>query len=259
MLLSKARNINSRKYWLYAYFGCGLAPGFLPGRLMPSKEGDFSMSKTRVVLMLVILVLGIGLTACERPASVAPATAPTSGLAEPQATQSELMKDILSGTQTAMAQNTPKAGEVKATQPAAVKTTEKAAEAQPTPKPTKAVLPSPTAGKPASYTIQKGDHFYCIARRFNVNPGDLASVNGYGTPPATIQPGTSLKIPQSSSWPSNAGARSLKAHPGTYTVQAGDTLNKIACLYGDVSPEAIMAANGMTSSSISAGKTLQIP
>lgn len=218
------------------------------------------MSKTRVVLMLVIVVLGISLTACERPASVAPANAPTSSLAEVQATQSsELMKDILSGTQTAMAQNNTQPAEVKATQPVSEGATKQPAEVKATPTPKKVTLPSPTPGRPASYTIQKGDHFYCIARRFNVNPADLASLNGYGAPPATIQPGTSLKIPQSGSWPSSAGARSLKAHPASYTVQAGDTLNKIACIFGDVSPEAIMAANGMTSSSISAGQTLQIP
>ena len=216
------------------------------------------MKKNRVILMLMILILGLSLAACERPASVAPATAPTSALGIQEATQAELMKDILSGTQTAMAQNTPKPGEVKATQPAS-EATEQPAEVQPTPKPTKVVLPSPTPGRPASYTIQKGDHFYCIARRFNVNPADLASLNGFGAPPATIQPGSSLKIPQSGSWPSNAGARALKAHPATYTVQSGDTLNKIACLYGDVSPEAIMAANGMTSASITAGTKLNIP
>ena len=35
----------------------------------------------------------------------------------------------------------------------------------------------------------------------------------------------------------------LNPHPDTYTVEAGDTVYSIACFYGDVSPEAIIAVN----------------
>ena len=75
-----------------------------------------------------------------------------------------------------------------------------------------------TPGTPGTYILQEGEHPYCIARRFNVNPTDLIALNGVGSP---VSPGTSLKIPSNSVWPNNF-ARSLKAHPTTYTVVTGD-------------------------------------
>jgi LysM repeat protein len=43
-------------------------------------------------------------------------------------------------------------------------------------------------------------------------------------------------------------------------VQSGDTLNKIACGFGDVDPNAILAANGMSSAGdIQSGNTIDIP
>jgi LysM repeat protein len=67
-----------------------------------------------------------------------------------------------------------------------------------------------------------------------------------------------LQIPQSGlNFPGN---RSLQAHPATYTVRSGDNLYKIACYYGDVSPEQIAVANGLSAPySVSAGQVLNIP
>jgi LysM repeat protein len=69
-----------------------------------------------------------------------------------------------------------------------------------------------------------------------------------------------LKIPASGTWSANYGARSLKSHPATYTVVSGDTVYTIACRYGDVAPEQILAANGLSSASdIKAGMKINIP
>jgi LysM repeat protein len=75
---------------------------------------------------------------------------------------------------------------------------------------------------------------------------------------SATSPGTTLQIPQSGNpFP---GERALKAHPATYTVQAGDTVYSIACQYGDVDPNNIILANGLNGSGdITAGQTLQIP
>jgi LysM repeat protein len=72
--------------------------------------------------------------------------------------------------------------------------------------------------------------------------------------------GKSVKIPQGGSWSSASGSRTLKAHPDTYTVASGDTLNKIACSYGDADPNLIILANDLKSPyTLTAGQSLKIP
>ena len=117
----------------------------------------------------------------------------------------------------------------------------------------------PTLSRPDTYTIQKGEWPICIARRYDLNLSSLLSLNGMNMN-TQVQVGTVLKIPSSGNWDSSAhGSRSLRSH-GDYAVNAGDTANTIACYYGDVSPEGILAANGMSSSGdITAGKTIKIP
>ena len=53
-----------------------------------------------------------------------------------------------------------------------------------------------------------------------------------------------MRIPQNGS--GFPGDRTLRAHPTTYTVQSGDTIYSIACLFGDVDPEAIAFVNNLT-------------
>jgi LysM repeat protein len=121
------------------------------------------------------------------------------------------------------------------------------------------IVPTATPGRPATYTIQQGDHYLCLARRYNLNPEEFLSLNGLSMNSQAVV-GATVKLPQGGSWPSSFGARALKAHPDTYTVQAGDTLNKIACGYGDADPNAISAANTLGSPiTLTAGQTLDIP
>jgi len=119
--------------------------------------------------------------------------------------------------------------------------------------------PTPTTGpKPATYTLQAGEFPYCIARRFNVNPDELLSINGISDG-GLFMPGLVLKIPQTGNvFPAS---RALQAHPTTYTVvSANETLYSIACKYGDVDPSAIAAANGIAvSAKLTAGQKLNIP
>jgi len=111
---------------------------------------------------------------------------------------------------------------------------------------------------PASYTLQAGEFPYCIARRFNINPDQLLSANGI-TDSSVLQPGKVLTIPQSAGpFP---GDRSLLDHPDTYTVSSSDaTIYGVACAYGDVQPQDIASANGLSlSSALKAGQQLTIP
>jgi len=109
------------------------------------------------------------------------------------------------------------------------------------------IVATSTPGRPATYTLMPGDFVYCIARRFNVNQGELLSLNGLTITSANyLQPGVVLRIPQSGN-PFD-GERALHPHPGTYTVtSANETIYKVACYYGDIDPTQIIAANSLIS------------
>lgn len=115
----------------------------------------------------------------------------------------------------------------------------------------------PVTGRPATYTLQSGEFPYCIARRFNVNPDDLLTLNGLSDG-SLFMPGMTLKIPQTGTFPGN---RALRSHPATYTVTSSDeTFYSIACLYGDVDPSQIAQANGITLGTLlKAGQVINIP
>ncbi len=115
---------------------------------------------------------------------------------------------------------------------------------------------------PDRYVLRPGEFPYCIARRFNIHPADLLQANGL--PPGARPPaGTTLVIPKNARpWP-DTHPRSLVPHPTTYVTQAGDTLYKIACKFGDVWPEQIAQANNIPLSQmdqpLEPGKKLKIP
>jgi len=124
---------------------------------------------------------------------------------------------------------------------------------------TTAVPTTAIVGKPASYTLKKGEFPYCIARRFNIDPGELLALNNLSSAQAqSLQPGLTLSIPQSgSSFPST---RALNAHPVSYTVPQNTTVYGIACYFGDVDPAAIMSGNTIVDpNNVTAGTILKIP
>jgi LysM repeat protein len=117
--------------------------------------------------------------------------------------------------------------------------------------------PIPPGVRPSTYTLQSGEFPYCIARRFNVDPDDLLSMNGLSSGVLYL-PGTTLKIPQSGTFP---GTRALAAHPTTYSVLSSDeTIYSVACKYGDVDPAVLASTNGLSvSADLTAGQSLKIP
>ncbi len=117
--------------------------------------------------------------------------------------------------------------------------------------------PTVPVTRPATYALQPGEFPYCIARRYNVNPDDLLSLNNI-TDGTLFYPGMTLTIPQTGSWP---GDRSLHNHPDTYTVDSPNTtIYGVACYYGDILPQTIASANNLSlSSNVTVGQTLTIP
>lgn len=133
-----------------------------------------------------------------------------------------------------------------------------------TPLPTATLDPAliPTATPtpmPTTYTLQVGEFPYCIARRFNVDPTELLSLNHLSaTAGAIYKAGMTLSIPQSGKpFPP---PRALNTHPASFTVPSAQwTIYKVACYFGDVDPQIIMQMNGLTSPTLTAGQVLQIP
>jgi LysM repeat protein len=211
------------------------------------------MPKKMLTLLTIVVLLSVSLSACILPASTPPPTVnatATGGLPFPVSSPNAMLTEIVSGTQPAQAGSQP-AGAV--TQPPAQPT----AEPVVVPTATLAVVPTATPGRPSSYIVQKGESQYCLARRFNVNPADLAALNGLSAN-AFLDPGMTLKIPQSGSW--TFGDRALKTHPVVYTVASGDSIYSIACAFGDVDPNMIILANGLKEPyTLTTGQSLQIP
>jgi len=121
--------------------------------------------------------------------------------------------------------------------------------------PTATLIPAGPA--PASYVLKNGEFPFCIARRFNVDPDELLSINGI--PSGDIfYAGMPLKLPQTGHpFP---GDRRLSGHPTTYTASSGETVYGVACKFGDVDPSAIAQANSISvDASLTAGQQLSIP
>lgn len=202
------------------------------------------MTKKYTTVIVCLVFLTLLLSGCKMPAS----QSPTEETGEAKTTPIRIQTDSPQFmTQTAAA----KAAETAETEETAVEPTPTN-----TPEPTE-VIPVPTVTTPAEYTLKEGEFLYCIARRFNLNPQDLLAVNNIAEG-EIVSPGTTLQIPQTGAWPGDS--RTLKPHPTTHTVAAGETIYSIACEYGDVTPEAIIAFNQLAEPyDLSGGQTLQIP
>lgn len=217
------------------------------------------MKKFAFPMILLILVLSLTMAGCTRSATKGvelPVETPDIPFPVGPENNPNRITEIIAVTQTAEAQMgsevEPGEQDVATATPGeeAEETTDPAPTSQPI------VIPTATPGLPTTYTLQEGEFPYCIARRFNINPNDLLSINNIS---GVVSPGTTLSIPTNSTWPSEF-ARSLIPHPTTYNVVAGDTIYKIACNFGDVDPNDIIAANNLEAPyTLTPGQVLNIP
>lgn len=118
---------------------------------------------------------------------------------------------------------------------------------------------APAAAATSEYTVIKGDTLARIAKNHGVSLSALEAANP-SVVPTRLQIGQKLAIPAPSS---TAGSTDLAAAPGSssetiYTVKAGDTLSKIARIYG-TTYKAIQKANGLSTTRIRVGQKLKIP
>lgn len=109
---------------------------------------------------------------------------------------------------------------------------------------TTTLAPTPQTSVPSSYTLHEGEFPYCLARRYNIDPDALLAANNLSASQANnLSVGATLAIPTGQVG-TFGEARALRSHPTTYTASGTDTWYSIACLFGDVYPESIAAANG---------------
>jgi LysM repeat protein len=206
------------------------------------------------ILILVVVLAGIGLAGCQLSASTPEPATPTSSIVLPPTFPASTQGSKASGITTL----TPTAGAAQPTPAPTQPVTAVPDQSKPTAKP-QVVVPTVTPGRPASYIIQQGDHYVCIARRFNLNLDEFLALNGL-TMNSQAMPGVKVNIPAGGSWTTVNGPRTLKAHPATYVVVADDTVNKIACLFGDVDPNQVILANNLKAPyTLTPGQTITLP
>lgn len=236
--------------------------------------------KKSVILFSLLVLAAITVSACQRPYGneplVAPTVNPTTLFVSPFPTSDNPMAMVeelstgtaLAETAAALTAGTPLAAEASGTQ-ITPDGSQPAISDTPTPTETPALgsvtitatQPAPTVvtNLPTSYTLQKGEFPYCIARRFNIDPAELLSLNGLASG-EIYYPNLTLTIPQSAKpFP---GTRALRSHPDVYTVaDATMTVAGIACAYGDVDPASIVQANsGLTlTSTLTVGQQINVP
>lgn len=119
-----------------------------------------------------------------------------------------------------------------------------------------ASAPTPSPSAPGTYTVQRGDWLYAIARKFGVSVAALQAANP-GININLLYPGQVLNIPGGSA--PGATPTPSSGAPTTYTVQPGDTLFSIALRFR-TTPYALQIKNNLANPNfIYPGQTLIIP
>jgi LysM repeat protein len=215
--------------------------------------------KKYISVIIILLVATFLFGACSRSASKTIVPTPTLNVPEPTQGSVIVAEDLnAKATEAAAAEEAAAEGEEATTEDGVevIEDEPTAVPATATPEPE---LEVPDTVRPESYTLVQGEWPICIARRFDLDISAFFALNGLSMD-SRPSVGTVLKIPADGNWSANYGERAYHSHPANYVVKAGDTLNTIACYYGDVSPEQIAAKNGLeTPYVITAGQELQIP
>jgi LysM repeat protein len=177
---------------------------------------------------------------------------------------------LLSGCQSTMVKKGPKPGDNVALAqgtPRPINPAFNSGLSEPT-RPTETATPTgepgsvlePVAAAPApvseEYTVAKGDTLSRIAKAHNISVVELRNANSLSTDALKI--GQKLTIPapagSASSMTAEGGAPSIQA----YVVVKGDTLARVAKMYG-VSVADLKAANNLTTGTLKVGQKLTLP
>lgn len=217
---------------------------------------------TIISVIALMILLSLTLAACEKerpvptPSRSTPQTtrgtvpATTGTPSTPSAALTNGTASAESGTRTVQATPIPVGGA----------TTTTATAPQPV-----VVSTSAAAGQSFTYTVVAGDTLAVIASRFSTTPEGIIQLNDLKDP-NKLALGQQLKIPGKSPSAGTSGASTggtgttgTSGATSTYTVQAGDTLGKIAVRYNTTVAE-LLRLNGLTNPDVLAiGQTLKVP
>ena len=122
--------------------------------------------------------------------------------------------------------------------------------------------PPTIAGTATDYTIEAGDTFALIHKKFNVSVKAIEAANP-DVAPTKLKVGNKLHIPaptMAAASPAGTTVAGAVADDGTYTVKSGDNLSKIATSHG-TTVKAIRALNPnvATTDRIKVGDKLKLP
>jgi LysM repeat protein len=219
---------------------------------------------TIILVIALMILLSLTLAACEKERPV-----PTPSRSTPQSARGTVA--ATTGTP-----STPSAALTKVT--ASAESGTRSGQATPIPvggaTSTTATAPQPvvvsTAGASGTgqsfiYTVVAGDTLAVIASRFNTTPEGIVQLNGLKDP-NKLALGQQLKIPgkapSGGTGSTSTGGTATTGTSGatsTYTVQAGDTLGKIAARFG-TTVTVLLQLNGLTNPDILAiGQKLKVP
>lgn len=101
----------------------------------------------------------------------------------------------------------------------------------------------PTTATETTYTVQKGDSLYAIAKKYNTTVDTIKQINNLTSNNLSI--GQILKLPTTST-------------TNTYTVKAGDTLYRIAA-QNNTTVDILKQLNNLTTNTLSIGQILKLP
>jgi len=209
-----------------------------------------------------MILLSLTLAACEKerpvptpsrstPQSARGTVAATTGTpATPSAALTKGTASAEGGTRTVQATPIPVGGVTTATAPQPVVVSTGAASG---------------TGETSTYTVVAGDTLAVIASKFNTTTEQIVKLNGLSDP-NKLAMGQKLKIPGKSSSAGTGststggtGTTGTSGATSTYTVQAGDTLGKIAARSG-TTVAALLLRNGLSNPDVLAiGQKLKMP
>lgn len=211
------------------------------------------------LLLLFLAVISFGRARIFANSIVEKMSPSFAGASSKPTSDPELVKDTNTATKAPLSTDVP----VTVTVALATATPSLSAPSEP-PTVTSAPVIEPTAlatdtpPVPTTYTLKKGEYPYCIARRFDIDPGELLRLNEMADD-QRFYTGMELRIPETAgNFPGN---RQLLPHPTTYIVSSpNESLYTVACKYGDMDPQAIAQANQIqVDSSLLVGQQLTIP